>query len=85
MRMILVVSLLNALASAIQPTSGGPEYLLPAADELHARLEDVSLRGDEVHGSVRVNGKEFDPWLARLYARSRIGAGGLNVAQARTY
>lgn len=64
----------NALATAIR----GPGRLLPAA--LHSRLEDVSVRGTEVRGSVRVAGKEFDPWLAELSARA-ASARGEDVAQ----
>jgi hypothetical protein len=36
-----------------------------------------------VRGSVRVKDKEFDPWLAAVYARMSVGgAGGETVARA---
>ena len=67
----------NALATAIR----GPAHLLPAAEELHSRLEDVSVRGNEVRGSVLVAGREFDPWLAALSSRAASGASEQTVAQ----
>jgi hypothetical protein len=69
----------NALANAVR----GPAHLLPAADELHSRLEDVSVRGNEVRGSVVV-AKAFDPWLAGLYARTRVNSGLRQEEIART-
>lgn len=55
----------GALAASIQ----GPGHLLPAAETLHSQLEGMSVQGNEVRGSVRVAGKEFDPWLAGITAR----------------
>lgn len=67
----------TALASAIQ----GPAHLLPATETLHSQIEALSVHGNEVRGSVRVAGKEFDPWLVRLYARNQAVTSGENVAQ----
>jgi hypothetical protein len=67
----------NALAAAIQ----GPAHLLPAVEMLHSHLEGMSVQENEVRGSVRVAGKEFDPWLEGLYARMRTAAGAEDVAQ----
>jgi hypothetical protein len=67
----------TTVATAIQGTA----HLLPATNALHARMQDVSVRGSEVRGSVRVAGKEFDPWLVGLYTRGQATPGGENVAQ----
>jgi hypothetical protein len=69
----------NALADAIRV----PAHLLPAsvAEPTHARLENVSVGGAEVRGSVRVAGKEFDPWLAEMYERAQTAGREENVAQ----
>jgi hypothetical protein len=55
----------NALAAAIS----GPPHLLAIADRPHAHLEDLAIRQNEVHGSVRVADKEFDGWLASIYGQ----------------
>jgi hypothetical protein len=55
----------TALATAIS----GPPYLMSVADTLRAHLESVAVRQNEVRGSVRVTDKEFDTWLAAVYAR----------------
>jgi hypothetical protein len=68
----------TALATAIS----GPPSLLSVADALHAHLESVAVRQNEVRGSVRVAEKEFDPWLAGLLGASRHASDGENVARA---
>jgi hypothetical protein len=69
----------TALAAAID----GRSHLMPIADTLRARLAAVSVEQNEVRGSVRVAGKEFDGWLAAVYARLSTdrGLGGENVAR----
>lgn len=66
----------NAVATAIR----GPGHLLPVADEWHSRLENVSVRGTEVRGSLVVGEKEFDLWLSA--ATKRVATREVNVAQA---
>ena len=62
----------------------GPARLLSAADTPQVRLERVSVLDNEVRGSVRIAQKEFDPWLAAMYARiSSAGMpSGAEVAHA---
>jgi hypothetical protein len=55
----------TVLAAAIR----GPGHVLPATETLHSQLEQISVRGNELRGSVRVAEKEFDPWLAGLRER----------------
>jgi hypothetical protein len=61
----------------------GGSHLLPIADKLRARLSAVSVEQNEVRGSLRVKDKEFDAWLAAVYARLSTdrGLGGENVAR----
>lgn len=68
------------LAAAIS----GPARLLLAADTPHARRERVSVLENEVRGSVRIAEKDFDSWLAAMYARiSSTGMpSGAEVAHA---
>jgi hypothetical protein len=59
-------------------------HLLPVADRLPPRVEGISVRQNEVRGSVRVKDKEFDSWLAAVYARFSVAgvAREENVAHA---
>lgn len=68
-------------ASTFAAAIRGLVHLLLATDALRPRLEDVSVDGNEVRGSVRVAGQEFDPWLAGLSARVRTDARGESPAQ----
>jgi hypothetical protein len=70
----------TALAAAMDRGSS----LLPIADTLRTRFAGVSVEQNEVRGSVRVAGKEFDGWLTAVYARLSTdrGLGGENVARA---
>jgi hypothetical protein len=52
-------------------------------------LSAVSVEQNEVRGSVRVKDKDFDGWLAAVYARlstdlitAKSSPGGENVARA---
>ncbi len=67
----------TALATAI---SGRP-YLSPVADTLHAHLESVAVRQNEVRGSVRIADRKFDPWLAMVYAQLSSSPRNENLAQ----
>jgi hypothetical protein len=69
----------TALASAI----GGRSQLLAIADGLRTRSAAVSVEQNEVRGSVRVADKDFDNWLAAVYARlsGDRGARGEEVAK----
>jgi hypothetical protein len=60
--------------------------LLPIADALGTHFEGVSVEQNEVRGSLRVKDKEFDSWLATVYARLSVGSGpdAANVARADT-
>jgi hypothetical protein len=71
-------------ATALAASLGGQSHLLSVADALQTRLEGVSVEPNEVLGSVRVRDKEFDTWLAAVYARLSMdgGAGGETVARA---
>jgi hypothetical protein len=70
-------------ATALAAAMNGRSYLMPIADTLRARLAAVSVEQNEVRGSVRVKDKEFDSWLAAVYARLSVdrGLGGENVAR----
>ena len=69
----------TALAAAID----GRSHLMPIADTLRARRAAVSVKQNEVRGSVRVKDKEFGSWLAAVYARLSTdrGLSGENVAR----
>ncbi len=71
-------------AAALAASLGGRPHLFSIADTVQAHFEGVSVEQNEVRGSVRVRGKEFDPWLAAVNARLSIGddAGGETVARA---
>jgi hypothetical protein len=56
-------------AIALAAHLGGRSPLLPVADTPRARPGSVSVEQNEVRGSVRVPDKEFDAWLAAVYAR----------------
>jgi hypothetical protein len=70
----------NALAAHL----GGQAPLLSIADTLRTRFAGISVEQNEVRGSLRVEDKEFDPWLAAVYARLAGGSGarGEEVAKA---
>ena len=62
-------------AIALAAAMGGQSQLMPIAGTLRTRFAGVSVEQNEVRGSVRVKDKEFDGWLAAVYARlSRIAA-----------
>jgi len=70
-------------ATALAASLDERPHLFSFADTLQAHFEDVSVEQNEVRGSVRVKDKEFDPWLAAVYARLSVdsGAGGETVAR----
>jgi len=70
-------------ATALAAAMGGRSHLMPIADTLRTRFVGVSVEQNEVRGSVRVKDKEFDGWLAAVYARLSTdrGLGGENVAR----
>jgi hypothetical protein len=70
-------------ATALAAAMDGGSHLLPIADKLRARLSAVSVEQNEVRGSLRVADKEFDGWLAAVYARLSgvSGAGAEEVAK----
>ena len=70
-------------ATALAAAMDGRSHLMPIADTLRARRAAVSVKQNEVRGSVRVKDKEFGSWLAAVYARLSTdrGLGGENVAR----
>lgn len=70
-------------ATALAAHLGGRSPLLAIADTLHTGSASVSVEQNEVRGSVRVADKEFDTWLATVYARlsGNSGAHGEEVAK----
>jgi hypothetical protein len=69
-------------AAALAASLGGQPHLFSIADTLQTHFEGVSVEQNEVRGSVRVKDKEFDPWLAAVYARLSVGgADGETVAR----
>jgi hypothetical protein len=70
-------------ATALAAAMDGRSHLLPIAETLRTRFAGVSVEQNEVRGSVRVKDKEFDGWLAAVYARLSTdgGSGGENVAR----
>jgi hypothetical protein len=70
-------------ATALAASLGDQPHRFSIADTLQAHFEGVSVEQNEVRGSVRVKDKEFDPWLAAVYARLSVGggAGGETVAR----
>ena len=74
----------GASASALATALGNRPQLLPIADALGTHFEGVSVEQNEVQGSLRVKDKEFDSWLATVYARLSVGdgSGAANVARA---
>ena len=57
-------------ATALAAHLGGRSPLLAVvADRLRTRSAEMSVEQNEVRGSVRVLDKEFDAWLAAVYAR----------------
>lgn len=72
------------IATALAASLGDQLHLLRVAGALQTHFEDVSVEQNEVRGSVRVKGKEFDSWLAAVYARLSMGGGvrGDEVARA---
>jgi hypothetical protein len=71
-------------AAALATAIGKQPLLLPIAETPGTHLDGVSVEGNEVRGSVRVKDREFDGWLAAMYARLSVGgSNGENVAQMR--
>jgi hypothetical protein len=72
-----------ASAAVLATAIGQRPQLLAIADAADAHFEGVSVEQNEVRGSVRVKDREFDGWLAAVYARLSVGggSGGENVAQ----
>jgi hypothetical protein len=70
-------------ATSLAASLGERPHLFSIADTLQAHFEGVSVEQNEVRGSVRVKDKEFDGWLAAVYARLSTdgGSGGENVAR----
>jgi hypothetical protein len=66
---------------------GWSPLLAVVADRLQTRSAEMSVEQNEVRGSVRVLDKEFDSWLAAVYARlsgdSGAGAEVAKVGAAR--
>jgi hypothetical protein len=62
-------------ATALAASLGGQPHLLSVADALQTRFAGVSVERNEVRGSVRVRDKEFDTWLAAVYARLSVDGG----------
>ncbi len=75
-----------ASASVLATVLGKQPQLLPIADALGTHFEGVSVEQNEVRGSLRVKDKEFDTWLATMYARLSVGSGAdaTNVARVDT-
>jgi hypothetical protein len=70
------------VATGLAASLGGQPHVLPAANTWQTHFEGVSVEQNEVRGSVRVKGKEFDPWLAAVYSRLSVdGADGETVAR----
>lgn len=71
-------------AAALAKAMSTQPHLLSIADTLRTHFEGVSVHQNEVRGSLRVADKEFDPWLAAVYARLSVdgGADGEDVARA---
>ena len=71
------------IATTLAASLGGQTPLFSIADTPQTRLEDVSVEHNVVRGSVRMKDKEFDPWLAAMYARLSVdgSADGEAVAQ----
>ena len=59
-------------ATALATSLGDRPHLLQIADALQTHFEGVSVHRNEVRGSVRVADKEFDTWLAAVYARLSV-------------
>jgi hypothetical protein len=74
----------GAAATTLAKAMHEQPHLLPIMETQSARFEGVSVERNEVRGSVRVKDKEFDPWLAAVYARLSVGGGtnGEEVARA---
>jgi hypothetical protein len=71
-----------ASAAALATAMGKQPQQLPIADAPGTHFEGVSVEQNEVRGSVRVKDKEFDGWLAAVYARlSDSRPDGENVAR----
>jgi hypothetical protein len=76
------------VATALAASLGAQPHLLQVANAPQTRFEGVSVEQNEVRGSVRVKDKEFDGWLAAVYARLAVGEGASggdagDVASAR--
>jgi hypothetical protein len=62
----------RALATAME----GRPHLLSIADTLQTHFEGVSVDRNEVRGSLWVKDKEFDSWLAAVYAHLSVTQNG---------
>jgi hypothetical protein len=62
-----------ASAAALGVSLGRRPQLLQIADMPSVHFDGVSVARDEVRGSVRVKDKDFDGWLAAVYARLSVG------------
>jgi hypothetical protein len=72
----------GASAAALATAIGKQSLRLPISETPGTHLDGVSIEGNEVRGSVRVNDREFDGRLAAVYARlSGSGPREENVAQ----
>jgi hypothetical protein len=70
-------------AAALAAHLGGHTSLLAIADRLQTRSAEISVEQNEVRGSLRIADKEFDGWLAGVYAPLPVsGAGAEEVAKA---
>ena len=75
-----------ASASALATALGKGPQLLPIVDALGPHFEGISVEQNEIRSSLRVKDKEFDTWLATVYARLSVGSGAdaTNVARVDT-
>jgi hypothetical protein len=83
-RVDFVFGTADAVSAATLATALGKRpQLLPIADALGTHFEGVLVEQNEVKGSLRVKDKEFDSWLATVYARLSVGSGSdaANVAR----
>ncbi len=70
-------------AMALAAHLDGRSSLLSPADRLRTRSVEISVEQNEVRGSLRVADKEFDGWLAAVYARLSVsGASAEQIAKA---
>ncbi|HEY3989813.1 MAG TPA: hypothetical protein VGM02_10980 [Acidobacteriaceae bacterium] len=70
-------------ATALAAAMDGHAHFLPVADTMRTRFQGVTAHQNQVRGSARVAGKDFDAWLAVVYAQLSIDGkpGGQDVAR----